>query len=77
MVVVRAWEEKKLAMPARRMTDTAITISSSVREKPPCLFMGRLIASLAWLRCFMSLPQGFDETVIFERQSISAVSVFL
>jgi hypothetical protein len=66
MVVVLACEEKKVAIPARRSVDTTITINSSIREKPACLFMGNLTASLAWLRCFMTLPQGFDETVIFD-----------
>jgi hypothetical protein len=42
MDVVLAWEEKALAIPARRIIDTAITISSSVREKPACFFIGYL-----------------------------------
>src|SRR5512137_969442 len=66
MEVVLTWEVKALAIPARRSVDTAITISSSVRENPVCLFMEHLTASRAWLRCFMSLPQGFDKTVIFD-----------
>ena len=46
MLVVLAWEAKKLAMPASRSVETAITISSSVREKPACSFMIHLMPSL-------------------------------